>query len=353
MSKLTSNASKLLALSLFSSSLVSVGHQAMAQDGVADFYKGKQITIYVGFAPGGGYDAYARLLARHMGKYIPGSPTFVVKNMFGAAGEVAASYVANVAAKDGSAIVGVAASQPLARIFIPADKRTYDPAKQHYLGSASSDTYVCLVRRDAPVKTVQDMFQKELILGTGARRSGTLSYMPTMEQNLLGLKMKLVLGYKGSRAIVAAMEKGEVHGLCGMNLSSVNSRYSHYLRDGLAHILVQESVEGDPTLNAANVPLMYNLGKTEKQKRIMRTIYSQSKFARPYFVANGVPQQRVEALQKAFMSTWADANLLKEANKRRLRVAPVPGSTIQEIVAEVAKQPDSFIEEVKASINLK
>ncbi len=331
--------------------LVLAAPYAVAKDAIADFYKGKQITIFIGFAAGGGYDAYARLLAQHMGKYLPGAPSFVVKNMFGAAGEVAAAYVANVAPKDGTAIAGVAASQPLARIFQSGKKQTYDPGKQHYLGSASSDTFVCMVTKNAPVKTAKEIFSKELILGTGARRSGTLTVIPQMEKNLLGTKIKLIVGYKGSRAIVAAMEKGELHGLCGMNLSSLNSRYAHHLRSGMARILLQQSVEGDAGLNAAKVPLMYNFAKTEKQKKIMRTIYAQSKFARPYFVANGVPAERVAALQKAFLATWADKALLAAAKKRRLRVAPIPGSQIQAIAADLARQPESFIKEVKASIN--
>ncbi|MDB5569609.1 MAG: efflux transporter protein [Hyphomicrobiales bacterium] len=325
--------------------------QASAQDGVADFYKGKQITIFVGFAPGGGYDAYARLLAQHMGKYIPGAPSLVVKNMFGAAGELAASFVANAAPKDGTAIVAVAASQPLARIFIPANQRTYDPARQHYLGSAAKDTYVCLVRRDAPAQTASDLFEKELILGAGAPGSGSLSYMPNMEQNLLATKVKLVVGYKGSREIVASMEKGEVHGLCGLNLSSINSQFAHYLQSGFARILVQESVRGDATLNAAGVPRMYNFAKTDTQKKIMETIYAEADFARPFFVAGGVPADRVAALRSAFLAALDDKALLADADKLQLPVDPSPGSLIQAVATDVAEQPESFIDEVRASLN--
>ena len=337
----------------FSITMIAKATHVAAQDSIANFYKGKQITFYVGFAAGGGYDVYARLLTQHMGRHLPGAPSFLVKNMFGAAGEVAAAYVANVASKDGTAIAAVAASQPLARIFIPNNKRSYDPAKQHYLGSAASDTFVCLVRRDAPVKVVNDIFHKELILGSGAPGSGTLSYMPNMEQNLLGTKVKLILGYKGSRAIIAAMEKGEVQGLCGINLSSIRSQFSHYLTSGLTHILVQESAEGDQALNAAKVPRMYDFAKTEKQRKIMRTIYAQGNFARPYFVASGVPPERVAALRKAFLAALTDKALHGEAAKLKLNVDAIPGSAIQDIVADIAKQPDSFIDEVKASINLK
>ena len=322
---------------------------ACAQEGAADFYRGKQITIFVGFAPGGGYDLYARLLAQHMGKYIPGNPSLVVKNMAGAAGEIAAAYVANVAPKDGTAIAAVAASQPLARIFIPTNQRTYDPAKQHYLGSAAKDIYVCLVRRDAQVQSAKEMFEKELILGAGAPGSGTLSYMPNMERNLLGTKVRLVVGYKGSRDIMEAVEKGEVQGLCGLNLSSVNSQFAHHLQSGLAHILVQESVIGDPKLNESQVPRMYDFAKSDRQRKIMRTIYAEADFARPFFVAAGVPDDRVDAMRQAFLAALSDKDLIAQANKLQLPLDPSPGTAIQAVVRAVAEEPESFIEEVRAS----
>jgi tripartite-type tricarboxylate transporter receptor subunit TctC len=331
---------------------ISLPSIAAANDDAAKFYKGKQVTIITGFSPGGGYDTYARLLARHMTKHMAGNPSFLVKNMPGAGGERAAAYVANVAPKDGTVIAGVSATQPLARIFIPKSKLTYDPSKQRYLGSASKDTFVCMIRKDAPVKTVGDLFQKQLILGSGARLSGTLSFMPNMEQSLLGTKIRIVLGYKGSADIVAAMEKGEVHGLCGINLSSINSRYSHFLKNGLARILLQETVEGDPQLNAANIPRTYDLAKSEKHKKIMRTVYAQGDFARPFFVAGSTPENRIVALQKAFLSALADKTLLAEAEKQRLGITAIPGSAIQAIVADIAKQPDDFIGEVRKSIKL-
>ena len=326
---------------------------AMAQDNVADFYKGRQITIFVGFAAGGGYDAYARLLARYMPSHMPGAPGVIVKNMFGAAGEQAAGFVANIAPKDGASIASVSASQPLNRIFVPANQRAYDPAKQHYLGSAAKDEFVCLMGRGAPVKTADDLFRVESILGAGALNSGTLSYMPLLAHNLLGTKVKLINGYKGTIEIMIALERGEVHGVCGLNLSSVQSQFPHYLQSGLAHIIVQESVRGDAKLNAAKIPRMYDYAKTDQQRKIMRTIYAQADFARPFFVAGGVPENRVAALRNAFMSALADKDLLADAAKINLAVDPIPGSAIQAIVADIAQQPESFIDEVKASIDLK
>ena len=341
-----------LACAILAGALVGA-QEARAQDAVADFYRGKQVNIIVGFAPGGGYDTYARLLARHMTSHMPGRPVFVVRNMFGAAGEMAAGFVANAAPKDGTSIASVSASQPLARIFIPASHRSYDPALQHYLGSAARDEFVCLMRVDAPVKTADDMFRIESILGSGAVGSGTLSYMPLLAQKLLGTKVKLIHGYKGTIEVMAALEKGEINGLCGMNYTSVSSQFQHFLQNGVARIVVQESVGGDARLNAANIPRMYDYAKTDQQRRIMRTIYAQADFARPFFVAGGVPEDRVAALRAAFMGSLADKELLTEATKLNLTIEPIPGSAIQAIVAGIAREPESFIDEVKAAINLK
>ncbi len=326
---------------------------AMAQDSVAAFYKGKQVNIIVGFAAGGGYDAYARLLARHMTNHMPGKPTFVVRNMFGAAGEMAAGFVANSAPKDGTHIASVSASQPLARIFVPANQRSYDPAKQHYLGSAAKDGFVCLMRPDAPVKTADDMFRTESVLASGAIGAGTLSYMPLLARNVLGAKFKLIHGYKGTIEVMAALEKGEVQGVCGINLTSVNSQFQHFVKNGVARIVVQETIDGDAKLNEAKIPRMFDYAKTDQQRRIMRAIYAQADFARPFFVGAGVPESRVAALRSAFMAALADKDLLAEAAKMQLAIEPIPGSAIQAIAAEIAQQPDSFIEEVKAAIEIK
>jgi tripartite-type tricarboxylate transporter receptor subunit TctC len=333
--------------------LFSFASGAKAQDNVADFYKGKQVNIIVGFAAGGGFDAYARLLARHMTNHMPGRPTFVVRNMFGAAGEMAAGFVANSAPKDGTHIAAVSASQPLARIFVPANQRSYDPAKLHYLGSASKDGFVCLMRPDAPVKTAEDLFRTESVLASGAVGSGTLSYMPLLARNVLGAKFKLIHGYKGTIEVMAALEKGEVHGVCGINLSSVNSQFQHFVKNGVARIVVQEAIEGDAKLNEAKIPRLYDFATTDKQRGIMRAIYAQADFARPFFVAAGVPENRVAALRNAFMATLADKDLIAEAEKMHLTVEPLTGSAIAAIVAEIAQQPDSFIEEVKAAIEIK
>ena len=186
-----------------------------AQDAVAQFYRGKTVTIVVGSSAGGGYDAYARLLGRYLGKHLPGEPTVIVSNMPGAGSEVAAAYVARVAPKDGTYIAAPYATQPLDPILEDATDLNFDPSRMNYLGSAMSDDFVCIVRPDAPATTFDDMFKTQVIMG-GTAANGNTGYLPIMLNNVLGTKFKVVFGYPGSREIIMAIQSGEIHGMCGM-----------------------------------------------------------------------------------------------------------------------------------------
>ncbi len=341
--------SRLSALRLLAACAVLPATAALAQDKVASFYKGKTVTILVGSSAGGGYDTYARLLSRHMGRHIPGAPKFVVQNMPGAGSNRAAGYVADVAAKDGTFIASVYSAQPLGRVLLDRSKLTYDPARLNYLGSASQDTYVCLVRKDAQVKKYTDIFEKELVLGSSSPNAST-GYMSILQRNVLGAKIKLVVGYRGSRQIFAAMEKGETQGVCGINWTSVQSGYKRFIDDGIAHIIVQEAEKGVPEANKADIPRTFDYAKSEEAKKILRTVYMQGQFARPYFVAGGVPAERVAALRKAFMSAWQDKQLQAEAAKLRLEVNPLSGDDLQKLVLDINKEPDAFVEKVKQAI---
>lgn len=325
---------------------------ALAQDKVAAFYKGKTVQVIVGSSPGGGYDTYARLLSRHMGKHIPGNPKFVVQNMPGAGSHRASGYIARVAPKDGTVIGAVFSGQPLGRVLLPASKLGYDGKKLAYLGSASTDTYNCLVRKDAPAKTFKETFEKQIVVG-GTSTRGSSGLMPILHQNILKTKLKLVVGYKGSRQIFAAIEKGELHGMCGMNWTSIHSRYKRFLDSGLAHILVQESDIGNPAGNKQGIPKTTDFVKDPEQKKYMTTIYSQGQFARPYFVSGSVPKDRLAALRKAFMATWQDKDALKDAAKLKFKIDPLPGEKLQKLVDAINALPDSFITNFKKAVEFK
>ena len=325
---------------------------AQAQTNVADFYKDKTVTIIVGSSPGGGYDTYARLLSRHMGKHIPGNPKFVVQNMPGAGSHRAAGYIANVAPKDGTVIGAMFSAQPLGRILLPKAKLGYDGKALKYLGSASTDTYNCLIRKDAPAKTFKETFDKQIVVG-GTSPNGSSGLMPILHQNILKTKLKLVVGYKGSRQIFAAIEKGELHGMCGMNWTSIHSRYKRFLDSGMAHILVQESGVGNPVANKQGIPKTVDFVKDEEQKKFMRIVYSQGQFARPYFVSGSVPKERVAALRKAFLDTWKDKDALADAAKLKFKIDPLAGEELQKLVDEINALPDDFIARFKQAIAFK
>src|SRR6266540_833330 len=187
---------------------------APAQEPVEAFYRGKIVTITVGSAVGGGYDTYARLVSRHLGKHIPGNPTIVVQNIPGAGSNKAASYVALQAPKDGTAI-GAIQSGAILQPLISDQPIPHDPSKFVMLGSANRSVYLCVVRSDAPVKSLQEAFEKEVLIGTSGE-GATLRELPILLINVLGVKLRLIGGYAGSREIIVAMERNEVQGMCGM-----------------------------------------------------------------------------------------------------------------------------------------
>ena len=224
------NLRKIRRLSLALLAMTTGAACADAQD-ATPYFKGKTVTIVVGSSAGGGYDAYARLLGRYLGKHLPGEPTIIVSDMPGAGSDVAAAYVARVAPKDGTYIAAPIANQPLDPILEDATDLNYDPSRMNYLGSAASDDYLCVVRPDAPATTFDDMFKTQVIMG-GASANGTIGYVPIMLNNVLGTKFKVVFGYPGSREIMMAIQKGEIHGMCGLGWLGLKSRYTDLLKNG-------------------------------------------------------------------------------------------------------------------------
>lgn len=320
---------------------------AQAQDDVARFYAGKTITIIVGSSAGGGYDLYGRLLSRFMGKHLPGNPAFVVSNMPGAGGNVAAAHIANVAPKDGTAIGAIFMGTVVDPLFsAQGARKTHDPTKFNYIGNANKDYYVCLVRTDAQVKTFEDLLEKELVVGASAGGASTRDF-PLLLKNILGAKFRIVAGYPGTRQINAAIEKGEVQGGCGQSWSSMAATYPHWFKDNLVKVLVQEDPEGYPELNAKGFPLARSFAKTEEQRKILDLVYSQTVFGRPYVVAAEVPADRVAALRKAFMATFNDPGLKAEAEKMQVDVIATAGEELQKKIAEVYATPADIVEKAR------
>jgi tripartite-type tricarboxylate transporter receptor subunit TctC len=322
---------------------------AQAEEPVADFYKGRTVTIVVGSSPGGGYDLYGRLIARFMPRHIPGNPQVVVQNMPGAASNVAAGYVYNVAPKDGTVIGAIFMGAVVDPLFGDVKRLTHDTQKFNYIGNANSDAYVCLVRTDAPVKRMEDAFSTELVMGSSAEGASTRDF-PMLLKNVLGAKFKIVAGYPGTREINLALEKGEVQGACGETWSSVAATYPNWFKTHLVKPLVQESNVGYPELDRMGVPLTSAFATTPEQKEILQLVYSQTTFGRPYVVAPGVPADRVAALRKAFMDTMADPELVAEAKRINVDIGAISGEELQKLIARVYATPRDIVDKAKAAM---
>ena len=324
---------------------------AAAQD-LASVWRGKTVTILVGTSAGGGYDTYARLLGRHMGKHIPGNPHIVVSNMAGAASNSMSGYVAGVAPKDGTVIGAPFSTQPLGPILEDPGMLRYDTTKLNYIGSANEDAFLCVVRKDAPIKTFADAFTTEAVMG-GTAETGSTGYLPILLNNVLGTKFKVVFGYPGSREMFMAMDKNEVHGQCGMGWSSMKTQYVEYLRQQSITLLVQERIKPDPEMSALGVPVSGDFAKTPEQKAILEIIYAQETFGRPYFVAPEVPKERVDALRKAFMDTFKDPELLAETKKMNLETGPISGEEVQALLTRIWNSPEGLRRRTREAIRVK
>jgi tripartite-type tricarboxylate transporter receptor subunit TctC len=324
------------------------GTAASAQTQIADFYRGKNINLIAGNAVGGGTDNYARLLARHMSRHIPGNPSIIVQNMPGASSGKLASYLSSQAPRDGSAIGALDASVIL-RPLLSDQALPFDASKFAYLGSASKDAYFCIVRADAPVTTFQEALSQPIILGTTAVGSRAHDF-PAMVNNVLGAKFRLVTGYAGTRELSLAIENREVQGMCGLSWSTLAAQHPDWIPRGFVRVFVQEDMNGRAELNRLGVPLAVAFARTEDERRIMELFYSQNLFGRPFAAPQGVPADRLAALRGAFVSALGDKDLLADAAKVGLDIGPVSGDDVQALVTKLYGFPANIIERAKWAV---
>ena len=325
---------------------------AQAQDAIAQFYKGKSVTFLIGAPAGGGYDLYGRLIARFMPRFIPGSPAVIVSNMVGAGGNLLVEYVNGVAPKDGTVIGTVAPGTLLEPLLGDKTKVKFDPAKLSYIGSTNKEIYVCFVRSDAPAKSFADVFEKEVILGATAE-GGTTRDLPMLINNVLGGKFKVVSGYPGTRNIVMALEKNEVQGQCGTGWSSINTLHPEWFQNGTARVLAIEGSTRSADLERMGVPFVTDFAKTDEQKQVLNLVYSQATFGRPFLAAPEVPKDRLEALRRAFDQAVADPELLAEAKRINLDIAPLSGREVESLVAKAYTTPAAIIEKARQGLAIR
>jgi tripartite-type tricarboxylate transporter receptor subunit TctC len=321
---------------------------ANAQGAVADFFHGKQVNIVVGSSAGGGYDTYARLLARHFSEHIPGNPEVVVQNMPGAGSNKASGYIYSVAPKDGT-VMGAVYPGVVLDPLIGDTPVQHDANKLIYLGSANSDVYICFARSDGPAKTFQDAFSHEVILGA-SNAGGTTKDLPAMLNNLLGTKFRVITGYAGSKEITLAIERNEVNGACGIGWTGLPVMHPDWFAKKLINVLVQVSVKSAPDLDKMGVPLATHFAKTDEEREVMELIESQSTFGRPFVLPPGVPAERVAALRKAFTEALHDPALLADASTMQLDVDSMPGDELQALVTKLYALPPNVVARAKQAL---
>ena len=329
-----------VAFTLSSTSITFSGESA------ADFYKRKTVELYVGFSSGGGYDTYARVLARNMERHIPGKPSIVVKNMPGAGSLVLANWLYNVAPKDGTAF-GIVARGAAFDPLLGNDKAEFDAAKFNWIGSMNDEVSVCVAWHTTGVKTLDDVMKKKLTVG-GTGPSADTDQFPKILNGALGTKFDIVAGYPGGNEVNLAMERGEVQGRCGWSWSSVIATHKNWVDDKKINILLQMSTSKHPDL--PNVALVMDYAKTKEQRQILNLAFARQAMGRPFVAPPGVPTERVAVLREAFMATLKDKQFLAEAQKMQLEINPVSGQKVQELVAEVYETPKPVAEKVAAML---
>lgn len=321
----------------------------MAQDAVATFFTGKSIEIVIGTTAGGGYDTYGRLVARHMGDYVPGKPTMVAKNLPGAGSNKATAYIYALAPKDGTSIGAVFSGSIVDPLIGDKSQTQHDSTKLIYLGSANNEVFICMARSDAPVPKFEDALSKGMILGASAAGGSTRDF-PALLNNVLGTKFTVVSGYPGSKEITLAVERNEVQGACGYGWSSLIAQNADLLNSGKVRVLAQETLKSHPTLDKMGVPLTISFAKTDEQRQILELVYGQLVFGRPFILPPGVPAERVTALRRAFDATMKDPKLVAEAEKAQLDVIAVTGEDVQALVAKLFATSPTIVESAKQAL---
>ena len=314
------------------------GMRAQAQP-AAEFYKGKQVDLYIGYSTGGGYDIYARLLARHIGKHIPGNPTIVPRNMEGAGSLRLANWLYKVAPRDGTAFGTIGRGIPF-HPLMGGKGAQFEASEFAWIGSANDEVSVCAAWGKTGIARFDELYKKEMIVGgTGATADTDL--FPKVMNGVLGTKMRVITGYPGGNDITLAMQRGEVQGRCGWSWSSIKTNHPDWVKDGTLKLLVQLSLEKHPDM--PNVPLIMDMVKTEEQRGVMRLLFARQVMGRPFLAPPGLPADRIALLRRAFMDTMKDKEFLAQADKMKLEITPVSGERVQELVAEIYRTPSDIV----------
>src|ERR1700722_9368601 len=332
-----------LALVLASLSLVM---PPAAAETPAEFYKGKTITLITSTGVGGTYDVVARLVARYMPRYIPGNPTIIVQNMPGGGNVIATNYMYNIAPKDGTAIATIHSAMPLQQALEAGGVR-YDSDQFNWLGSTGSQNEVILVWHSAGIKTLEQVVEKEIILG-GTGSGAGIVLLPVLVNNLLGTKFKIVTGYRTSEDVNLGMERGEVQARA-FGFDSITSQHPDWITEHKVNFLVQSGTRRDKRL--PDVPLVTELARNDEQRRVFQLFSSAPALGQPYVAPPGLPADRLDVLRKAFAAMLRDKDFLADAEKIRFTIDAMNGDEVAEIVHQTTHAPTDIVAKAKAAIN--
>lgn len=306
-------------------------------DPVADFYRGREVSIYVGSSSGGGFDLYGRLVARHMNAHLPGSPTIVVKNMPGAGGIQQVNYLVNVAVKDGTQL-GIINPVMTTAPFLTPEVAKWDSRKFVWLGSANSEISTCAFWKASGISDIEKLMgaKRELMVaGIGPSSGSTLDAITL--KSMMRWKWNIVTGYPGLANAMNAAEAGEADGMCGLNVTTLKARLWPQIQRGEIHVLLQTSLRNHPDL--PGVKNAFDLAKTPEQKQMMELVFGPWIFGRPFITTSDVPAERLAALRKAFKDVLENPQFLSEAEKTQSEISYMPPAEIESIVERFYATP--------------
>ena len=302
---------------------------------------GKNVQMLIGFGPGGGYDLWGRVVARHIGKHLPGNPTVVPQNMPGAGSFVAANNIYNLAPKDGT-VMGLIARDAALGPITGANGARFDPTKITWLGTPTTETNVCIATSTAKVQTLKDLFAKELIVGDTGVGTGTHSY-PKALNALLGMKFKIIAGFPSSSDVFLAMERGEVDGICE-SLDSVSGKRPDWIPSKKVTILFQGGAAANPQLK--DVPFVPDLARSPEDRLAIEFLYAGQGIGRPFVAPPNLPPDRLKLLRDAFMATMKDPEFIAEAAQRKLTLEPESGEELEALIRKTYATPKPIVERI-------
>lgn len=319
-----------------------MGRPAGAQ---TDPFGGKSVQMIIGFGPGGGYDLWGRVVGRHIGRHLPGSPNVVPQNMPGAGSYTATNYIYNVAPKDGS-VLGIIARDAALGPLSGAPGARFDATRLSWIGTPAKETNVCIAFHTAKVKSLDDLYRQPLIVGDTGPGTGTRSY-PKVLNDLLGTRFKLVSGFPSSVEVFLAMERGEVEGICE-SLDSVRNRRPDWISGGKVAVLLQAGERPDPSL--PGVPFALDLARNDEQRNMLEYLYAGQGIGRPFVAPPGLPPERLKMLRDAFDATMADQQFADEARRSKLELEPENGAHLAALIEKIYATPRAIVDKIASLI---